>query len=505
MTIKNDKYLIYNAHNCKFLSEFLVEKDFLKFSQNQILSIPIQHITINPEGSYITLYYLLKNHTLLIHHNILTNKTTYNKQRMPKDYVNYNSQLIENKVLFGIRVNKKTYYDVQFEMPYWYDYKTDKISYYKQPVLQFSDSKWGYTGELVSYDSIIDLKNITFTTCKNKNGKEKVVSKSTNIFPELNSNTYRFGTKLMIGQNFSEYYNGIYDFNLINLQLNKIHNFNNYTTIVKSNLFINSIKFNNSSFLDSIASLDIKRELTLIHIQDSTKIIYADRENGGFLFYNSLKNKKVDKIVYFKLFKTDEWILYSDDKYYACYFSNEPIFQFYLDGKSHPFEQFDLKYNRPDIILDRLGYADSSLVKAYHQAYLKRLKKMNFTEDMLKDDFHLPELKIENFEKMPTIIDGDELDLNLNIKDTKYPLDRINVWINDVAIYGTQGIDIRDKQVQEYKANLNLKLAKGNNKIQVSVLNQAGAESYKETFTVNCKAGKEKPNLVCCCYWCKHF
>jgi uncharacterized caspase-like protein len=27
------------------------------------------------------------------------------------------------------------------------------------------------------------------------------------------------------------------------------------------------------------------------------------------------------------------------------------------------------------------------------------------------------------------------------------------------------------------------------------VLNQAGAESYKETFTVNCKVGKEKPNL----------
>jgi hypothetical protein len=27
------------------------------------------------------------------------------------------------------------------------------------------------------------------------------------------------------------------------------------------------------------------------------------------------------------------------------------------------------------------------------------------------------------------------------------------------------------------------------------VLNQVGAESYKETFTVNCKTGKEKPNL----------
>jgi hypothetical protein len=60
---------------------------------------------------------------------------------------------------------------------------------------------------------------------------------------------------------------------------------------------------------------------------------------------------------------------------------------------------------------------------------------------MLKDDFHLPEIKIENFEVLPTIIETDSLDVNLNIKDSKYPLDRINVWINDVAIYGTQGID----------------------------------------------------------------
>jgi len=38
-------------------------------------------------------------------------------------------------------------------------------------------------------------------------------------------------------------------------------------------------------------------------------------------------------------------------------------------------------------------------------------------------------------------------------------------------------------------------LAKGKNKIQVSVLNQAGAESYKETLELECTAGKEQPDL----------
>jgi len=168
---------------------------------------------------------------------------------------------------------------------------------------------------------------------------------------------------------------------------------------------------------------------------------------------------------------------------------------FVIGLNTYPFEQFDLKYNRPDIVLDRLGYADSSLINAYQQAYLKRLKKMGFTEDMLKDDFHLPEIDIENFEEMPSIHDQGSINLKLYLKDSKYKLDRINVWVNDVAIYGINGISLRDKNIQEYTTNLEVFLAKGKNKVQVSVLNQAGAESYKETFEIECTKGKDKPNL----------
>ena len=109
---------------------------------------------------------------------------------------------------------------------------------------------------------------------------------------------------------------------------------------------------------------------------------------------------------------------------------------------------------------------------------------------MLKDDFHLPEIKIENFEEIPSLHKQGSINLKLNLKDSKYKLDRINIWVNDVAIYGTNGISLRDKNVQEYTTDLEVFLAKGNNKVQVSVLNQAGAESYKETFEVECTVGK---------------
>ena len=45
-------------------------------------------------------------------------------------------------------------------------------------------------------------------------------------------------------------------------------------------------------------------------------------------------------------------------------------------------EQFDHELNRPDVVVETLGCGSPELVKAYHQAYKKRLRKMNFTEEM---------------------------------------------------------------------------------------------------------------------------
>ena len=172
------------------------------------------------------------------------------------------------------------------------------------------------------------------------------------------------------------------------------------------------------------------------------------------------------------------------------------IMYFEQNLELYPFEQFDLKYNRPDIVLERLGYADSATIETYHKAYLKRLKKMGFTEDMLKEDFHLPEINIKNFEYLPSITDSSDLNLELDIKDSKYKLDRINIYMNDVPVYGSNGIDLRKEEKQEINKKIQLVLSEGQNKIQVSVLNQAGAESYKETVYITYKPKKsEKPNL----------
>lgn len=211
-------------------------------------------------------------------------------------------------------------------------------------------------------------------------------------------------------------------------------------------------------------------------------------------FWNGDKQNPKERIVQFSVTNLG-LIFYTPEYYYMALSGAESGIHFQKNLEIYPLEQFDLKYNRPDIILDRLGYADSSLVQAYHKAYQKRLKKMGFTEDMLEDDFHLPEIKIENFEEIEKFMDHSSIDLRLKMEDSKYNLDRINIWINDVAIYGTKGISLRDQSVREYSTTIPIELANGKNKIQVSVLNQAGAESYKETIEVKYQVKDEKPNL----------
>lgn len=188
-------------------------------------------------------------------------------------------------------------------------------------------------------------------------------------------------------------------------------------------------------------------------------------------------------------------IYLTEDNYYMINDTKLNNFGFKVDDNYYYPEQFDPIFNRPDIILERLGYADSSLISAYHQAYLKRLKKMGFTEDMLKDDFHLPELEIANYKTLPSTTEQGSITLDLKMKDDKYKLDRINIWVNDVAIYGTDGISLRQLDVKSHQTKLSINLANGKNKIQASVLNQSGAESYKTTFEVISTAGKVKPDL----------
>lgn len=230
----------------------------------------------------------------------------------------------------------------------------------------------------------------------------------------------------------------------------------------------------------------LNNKVTFQEFQKQYYMLFYSSElpSRELLFWNGKHSKNDERLVRVMFSKENKPFFYSDDNYY---FSSENLtgkLNFRFRNKSYSFTQFDLKYNRPDIILDRLGYADSTLISAYYKAYQKRLDRMGFTEEMLAEEFHVPQLVIENVTKIPRLTSEDKITVGLYAEDSLYNLDRINIWVNQVPILGIEGISLREKMVKEYQTNTTIPLSAGLNKIEVSVLNQAGAESFRESVTV---------------------
>jgi hypothetical protein len=158
-------------------------------------------------------------------------------------------------------------------------------------------------------------------------------------------------------------------------------------------------------------------------------------------------------------------------------------------------EQYDLRFNRPDIVLAKLGFVPKEVIRSFQRAYQKRLQKMNFTEQMLGEEIHLPEVVV-NTSGLPLVTAAQNISFSIDAADTKYNLDRLNVFVNNIPVYGVQGIDLRNKKVQRINHAVNLVLSQGQNKIQVSCLNEKGVESLLYTFEISYSPVKPvRPNL----------
>lgn len=193
----------------------------------------------------------------------------------------------------------------------------------------------------------------------------------------------------------------------------------------------------------------------------------------------------INEVATMVLIDSLDWVLYSPDKYYATTKNGAKALGWVKGTQVWNFDQWDLQYNRPDIVFGRMPDPDTAMIKLYYKAYQKRLKKMNFSESMFRSDFHTPEIQIQNL----ILSAQDIIEVDVSAVDTIYSMDRINVWVNDVPVYGVNGISLRDEEQSigtPLKKHLSISLSEGNNKIEVSVLNSAGAESLKKvTYAKN--------------------
>lgn len=223
-----------------------------------------------------------------------------------------------------------------------------------------------------------------------------------------------------------------------------------------------------------------------------TNKIYSVGGNGnGVIGFGSVAYGTRSLATFVPLDSCD-WIMYASDGYYMASRKGAENIYFDINSRQYFFDQFDLRYNRPDKILERTG-APRETVEAYRAAYLKRIEKMGFDTAMFEKDwvYNVPQVKV-----VPgSIGQRDSLyTFTLTATDTLYNLDRVLLTVNGVPVYGG-GLSVKAHKSGKLQQPLQLVLSAGHNDIRVSVLNEQGVESLTETLEAQYAAPPRKPDL----------
>lgn len=214
---------------------------------------------------------------------------------------------------------------------------------------------------------------------------------------------------------------------------------------------------------------------------DSTRMFTADRA-GQITIWDTATLKPV--VYLYQVLGLDDpgYVLLTPDHYYKATPNAREFMNFVKDGRPYAFEQFDLRNNRPDIVLSRLG-GDPAEIDLLHHAWQKRLRRAGIKEESLSTDYHVPEATVTNRDRIPAVTADSVVTIEAIFSDAKYDLGEISVTLNGVPVLDPA---LRRVSGRRHSMTLPLELASGNNSIVVTCTNSRGAGSLRETINVTC-------------------
>ena len=170
-----------------------------------------------------------------------------------------------------------------------------------------------------------------------------------------------------------------------------------------------------------------------------------------------------------------EWLIFDSEGYWDSSPSGGYRIAMVKGLNCWHIDQFAARNNRPDLILKKLPNAEEKLIEYYYIQHLRRLYQLGLNEKTVSDDYHVPTVHITESRK-----DGKHMELSFSLKDSQVPLMSYNIYINDVPLFGSYGKKINDgNSPKELQLREIIELTAGENKIEISCINQNGAESYR--------------------------
>lgn len=291
----------------------------------------------------------------------------------------------------------------------------------------------------------------------------------------------------------------------------KLFDFNNFNEVSE---FKGNSPVNFSPDDKLISFTDEKRNLYLIDIKKKKEIFKSKTGHSSIisdlkfnLTYNYIATSSHDGLIRFwdihngdllvslAAFDENDFIYITSDNYYYSTKGAMNYIGFVENNRLYTFEQFDVKFNRPDIVFSKLSYSSPEEIAAYLQAYRKRVQKMGFANVDLSGNLNIPEIKILNMDEFPISTIENEISIKIEAHDSIQNIDRINIWVNDVPVFGMNGYSVKKRNLNNYTKSFPVTLSTGRNKIQVSATNDKGFESLKETFSILYDIKETPPDL----------
>lgn len=208
-----------------------------------------------------------------------------------------------------------------------------------------------------------------------------------------------------------------------------------------------------------------------------------------------LATKKVK--VTFVCLGLQDWVAITPENYYMSSRGANFGLSFRFDGQSYPFEQFDLRFNRPDKVVEYLNPDNKDLINALRLAYEKRLVRAGVKESDFSPSLARPTVEITNRSSIPYVTGERSVSLDAKITLPQgRTIDRLEVYVNDVMVSQAGDFKALVGKASHQGALSKVALSSGGNKIQLRVWDSSGASSWYDTVFVTCNAPTKRRLFV---------
>ncbi|MBN2533317.1 MAG: caspase family protein [Spirochaetales bacterium] len=207
--------------------------------------------------------------------------------------------------------------------------------------------------------------------------------------------------------------------------------------------------------------------------------------DGSVRLWDMEKDKSV---TFLTDYTTSRWLVFTHDGYWDSSHKGGDLIAMVRGMESWNIDQFAVKTNRPDMILQQLGQDDKELLEFYRKKYLSRLKKLGLNENDLETGYHTPEACIVSSKQ-----EGNMVELECEYSDPLYKLAAYYIYVNDVPLSGAEGKPLKG---EKQKTKNRIELTPGINKIEVSAVNKKGTESYRDFIYITGPGLKKKYKQV---------